>query len=214
VAQNLAIETDPEAIRARLGLILEQAQRIDRIVRGLLRFSRAGTGSSLDQVENFPVSEAVAEAISLVQLGREAKQVRCENRCGAGLKIEGNRPQLVQVLVNLLTNACDASHPGDIVEVDAKLLEGARIGLSVSDHGAGMSEAVRHRIFEPFFTTKQTGEGTGLGLSLAYSIVREHAGRMDVESVPGTGTTVLVELPLHQSGPLHRSDSHRERVEA
>ncbi len=214
VAQNLAMETEPEAIRARLGLILEQAQRIDRIVRGLLRFSRAGTGASLDPVENFPLNEAVAEAISLVQLGREAKHIRCENRCGAGLEIEGNRPQLVQVLVNLLTNACDASHPGDIVVVDAKLLEGGRVGLSVTDHGAGMSEAVRHRIFEPFFTTKQTGEGTGLGLSLAYSIVREHAGRMDVQSMPGTGTTVLVELPLHQSGPLHKSDSHRERVEA
>jgi signal transduction histidine kinase len=78
-----------------------------------------------------------------------------------------------------------------------------------------MSEAVRSRIFEPFFTTKQTGEGTGLGLSLAYGIVREHAGRMDVQSVPGAGTTVLVELPLHQpGGALHRSDSHREQVEA
>src|SRR5258708_25339071 len=109
VVENVGMGDEPEAIRARVGLILEQAQGIDRIVRGLPRVSRAGTGSSLDPVENFPLNEAVAEAISLVQLGREAKHIRCENRCGAGLEIEGNRPQLVQVLVNLLTNACDAS---------------------------------------------------------------------------------------------------------
>ena len=214
VAQNLVLETEPEVIQGRIGLILEQAQRIDRIVRGLLRFSRAGS-SSLDQVETFPLHDAVAEAISLVQLGREAKQIRCENRCSQALGIEGNRPQLVQVLVNLLTNACDASHPGDRVLVDAKVLDGGRVTLSVVDQGAGMSEAVRLRIFEPFFTTKETGEGTGLGLSLAYSIVREHGGRMDVQSSPGAGTTVVVELPLHQSPPLvSRGDSELPRAEA
>jgi len=215
VAQNLALETEPEVIQGRIGLILEQAQRIDRIVRGLLRFSRAGGGSSLDQVESFPLHDAVGEAISLVQLGGEAKRIRCENRCSAALEIEGNRPQLVQVLVNLLSNACDASHPGDRVMVDAKVLDGGRVVVSVVDQGAGMSEAVRHRIFEPFFTTKEIGQGTGLGLPLAYSIVREHGGRMEVQSSPGAGTTVVVELPLHQRSPLvSTSDSEFPRAEA
>src|SRR5262249_22603720 len=162
-----------------------------------------------------PLHDAVGEAILLVQLGRGAKQISCENRRLPALAVEGNRPQLVQVLVNLLTNACDASHPGDRVLVDAKVLDGGRMAVTVADQGAGMSEAVRHRIFEPFFTTKEIGQGTGLGLPLAYSIVREHGGRMDVQSSPGAGTMVVVELPLHQSPPLvSTSDSEFPRAEA
>jgi signal transduction histidine kinase len=77
--------------------------------------------------------------------------------------------------------------------------ETGRIRLSISDTGSGIPEDVLPQIFEPFFTTKEQGQGTGLGLSLAYSIVKNHGGTIDVETTPGEGTTFTLELPLtHQ----------------
>ena len=78
--------------------------------------------------------------------------------------------------------------------VEAQALDGA-VRLRVADRGTGIDDAVRERMFEPFFTTKPPGQGTGLGLPLAHSIIREHLGSIEVESSPGTGTTVVVELP-------------------
>ncbi len=77
---------------------------------------------------------------------------------------------------------------------------GEYLGLHVSDEGAGMSPQVSARVFEPFFTTKGVGEGTGLGLSVAYGIVREHAGFMLVESTPGLGSRFSVYLPVPKPG--------------
>jgi signal transduction histidine kinase len=197
VAQNVIQEDDPLAARDRVRLILEQTRRIDAIVRGLLSFSRAGAEQSIEAVESFSVRAAVGEALALVQLNRAAKAIPSENQCPADLMVEGDRQRLVQVFVNLLSNACDASRPGERVWVEARH-DGSKARISVIDQGAGIPEAVRHRIFEPFFTTKELGHGTGLGLSVAYSIVREHGGTMEVSSAPGSGTTVVLELPLRQ----------------
>jgi two-component system, NtrC family, sensor kinase len=68
--------------------------------------------------------------------------------------------------------------------------------VSVADNGVGMSEATKAKIFQPFFTTKPTGQGTGLGLSLAYDIIKGHGGTIEVESVEGEGTTFVVKLPI------------------
>jgi len=206
LAQNLARESDAEVVRERVGSILEQTRRIDAIVRGLLGFSRAGAERLIAETEVFSLKAAVGEAIALVQLNRAAKQIPCDNRCPSELAVEGDRQRLLQVFVNLLSNACDASRPGDRVTVEAKA-EGGRARIIVVDQGTGMPESVRHRIFEPFFTTKEPGQGTGLGLPMAYSIVREHAGTMEVSSAPGSGTTVILELPLRQQPGARRGES-------
>jgi len=213
LAQNLAHETDAAVARERVGLILEQARRIDAIVRGLLSFSRAGVEQTIAEVEVFSLRGAVGEAIALVQLNRAAKEIPCENRCAPELALEGNRQRLVQVFVNLLSNSCDASRPGDRVAVEARA-EGARVRILVVDQGTGIPESVRHRIFEPFFTTKEPGQGTGLGLPLAYSIVREHAGTLEVRSAPGSGTTVILELPLRQHPAPRRAGAPPAEVHA
>jgi signal transduction histidine kinase len=98
------------------------------------------------------------------------------------------------VLVNLLTNAIDASPDGALVELVAEV-DGGGVHLRVLDRGAGVPRELTQRIFEPFFTTKQPGEGTGLGLALVAGIVREHGGAMQVDSRPGGGTRVTVSLP-------------------
>ncbi len=213
IAQNLVQEEDPSLARDRVRAILEQARRIDGIVCGLLSFSRAGSGNQ-EEVETFSVREAVGEAIALVQLDRAAKKIPCQNNCPAELAIEGDRQRLSQVFVNLLSNAFDASRPGDRVWVDAKA-HGGFVRILVIDQGAGIPESVRQRIFEPFTTTKEPGRGTRLGLPLAYSIVREHGGTMEVNSQVGAGTTILLQLPLQQkTALLARPEVLRQEVRA
>jgi signal transduction histidine kinase len=135
----------------------------------------------------------VEEAITLVRLAREAKAVPCVCRVAAGLTVSGDHQRLVQVFVNLISNACDASPAGAPVIVEATpMSQGVKV--AVRDHGTGMDEATRARMFEPFYTTKPPGQGTGLGLPLVASIVREHGGSLRVSSGPGEGTTVEVEL--------------------
>jgi len=194
LAQNLAREATSTEQRERFALILRETQRIDTIVRVLLGFSHAGTIHAVAQPERFEAREALGEAITLVQLSRQAKGVTCENRVPTGLFLDGDRQRLLQVFVNLISNACDASPMGGAVVVEAEVI-GDVVRLCVVDHGTGIDDAVRERMFEPFFTTKPPGQGTGLGLPLAHSIVREHLGSIDVDTSPGKGTTVVVELP-------------------
>jgi signal transduction histidine kinase len=198
VAQNLPFDMDAKVVEERAELIVEQTRRIDRIVRTLIGFSHSGTApvSSAEPpvTAPFAVRDAVEEAMNLVRMSRQARGVTSVNLCGDGLLVEGDRNKLIQVFVNLLTNACDASSAGARVEVSAQVEDGST-RIAVADAGAGIPESVRDRIFEPFFTTKLAGEGTGLGLSLVYSIVREHRGTVEVNSTEGRGTTVTVVLP-------------------
>jgi signal transduction histidine kinase len=106
----------------------------------------------------------------------------------------------VQVFVNLLTNACDASHPGEEIEVRSAR-DGNFLRVEIVDRGSGIDAEHLPRVLEPFFTTKDPGAGTGLGLPLAYSIVQDHGGTLTVESEPGYGTRVIVRLPLLAAEP-------------
>jgi signal transduction histidine kinase len=103
--------------------------------------------------------------------------------------------QLQQVLVNLLLNACDASDPGRVVSIKATATSGKQVALAVVDQGCGIAPEHMNTVFDPFFTTKKRGEGTGLGLTIAAGIVRDHAGKINLESAPGAGTTVTVLWP-------------------
>jgi signal transduction histidine kinase len=198
VAQNLPFDMDPAVVEERAELIVEQTRRIDRIVRTLVSFSHAGAGMVATEEPSSPsaftVRDAVEEAMELVRLSRQARAVESVNACDEALLVVGDRNKLIQVFVNLLTNACDASATGARVQVSAQAKNGS-VSIAVADSGTGIPESVRDRIFEPFFTTKVAGEGTGLGLSLVYSIVREHRGSVDVQSTVGVGTTITVVLP-------------------
>jgi Na+/proline symporter/nitrogen-specific signal transduction histidine kinase len=195
VAQNLQHEVAEPDLRDRLELILEQTRRIDRIVRVLVGFARGGVASVPD-AERVPVqvADVVQEAFTLTHLGRAARQRVLRAEVPARLFAHGDRQQLVQILVNLLTNACDASAPEAAVAVHAHR-DGEEVVLRVVDRGCGMEPAVRARALEPFFTTKSAGEGTGLGLALVYGLVMEQAGKLALESEAGAGTTVTVRLP-------------------
>jgi len=96
--------------------------------------------------------------------------------------------------VNLLTNACDASRPGDEVLVQARVADGNGV-IEVIDNGEGMAEDLLDQVFEPFVTTKGPRHGTGLGLSVVYRIVEDHGGQIAIDSRPGHGTRVVLTFP-------------------
>jgi PAS domain S-box-containing protein len=132
-----------------------------------------------------------------------------------GLVALADPGQLEQVLVNLCTNSRDAMPGGGQMRISAEALSaeraaalrlpgaGRQIRVRVADTGQGMSAEVLGKAFEPFFTTKAAGKGTGLGLAIVYGIIRQHGGQVAVESEPGRGTTVTIDLPAHD-GPAQR----------
>jgi polar amino acid transport system substrate-binding protein len=112
--------------------------------------------------------------------------------------VRGNAQQLEQVVVNLLTNACHALNDPNqkIVVTTQTVSDGKEIAVVVQDEGVGIDEKYQQSVFDPFFTTKQDRDGTGLGLSISYQIIKNHGGRIELESKPAHGTTVTVYLPV------------------
>jgi len=177
---------------ADLGMIVSQIDRITGIIRQLLDFASA------QPVERRPV--ALAEAVRVVEdfVGHRFRARRVELRCAVtdGLPpVAANPHQLQQVLLNLLLNACDAcAHGGCVRLVVERSAAGAVI--EISDDGCGIAQEHLNAVFDPFFTTKKRGEGTGLGLPVAASIVQNHGGQISLASDAGQGTRVRVVWPL------------------
>lgn len=180
---------DPEFVHESLSLLRSQLERIGRIVRGVTQFAQLRQQQSV----LVDVNGAVREAMNMVRLHRRAKQTVFEQVLAPSLPpIAGSRDHIVQVLLNLLLNAVDATDLGGKVTVKTRPHEEG-VAVIVADTGCGMDEVARSRLFEPFFTTKS--DGTGLGLSLSDSLVRANGGRIHVESQPGEGSTFTVVLP-------------------
>jgi signal transduction histidine kinase len=108
--------------------------------------------------------------------------------------VDGNANQLQQVFTNIVINAGKAMSKGGTLFVETRA-ENGHVHIAFRDTGVGMPKAVIARVFEPFFTTRKVGEGTGLGLSVSYGLVKAHGGEIHVESEEGRGTTFTVILP-------------------
>jgi signal transduction histidine kinase len=105
--------------------------------------------------------------------------------------------QINQVILNLLSNAAQATRDGEgIITVRTGLRDAAHVAVEVTDNGSGITADVLPKIFDPFFTTKDVGKGTGLGLSICYKIIENHGGKLEVQSKPGAGTRFTVILPI------------------
>ncbi|ARN73494.1 sensor histidine kinase [Oceanicoccus sagamiensis] len=202
LAQNLRYDTDnPESLETGRE-ILVQTERVSKIVQTLVNFAHSGTESASHELGPVHIKSCVEEAIHLLHLNKEAKQMRFENQCEDELYAIGDTQRLLQVFVNLLSNARDASPEQSAVVVDTEL-RNQQVYINVTDCGSGISKEHQEQIFDPFFTTKEAGEGTGLGLSLVYSIVDDLNGNISVESpadpVRG-GTRFTLRLYHHQQG--------------
>jgi signal transduction histidine kinase len=182
---------DPVKVAECLALIEREAGRCKDILDAFLRFSRRQT----TELEPTDLNHVVDEGLSILAHQLQTQHVRLRHALSADLPpVMANANQIQQVLVNLVLNAQQAMGQGGEVRVST-LRDGDSVVLSVADRGPGIPEAIRARIFEPFFTTKPRGEGTGLGLSVSWGIVRDHRGEIRVESTPGRGATFHVRLP-------------------
>jgi Na+/proline symporter/signal transduction histidine kinase len=193
LAQNLESETDDGETRATSRQIIDQTKRISEIVQTLVGFSHGGSFAS-ERPQLLPLSECIREAADLVGMSHGATAVDIRIDCPTDILLTADRTRLIQVFVNLLTNACDASRPGDEVLVQARVVDGNGV-IEVIDDGEGMAEDLLDQVFEPFVTTKGPRHGTGLGLSVVYRIVEDHGGQIAIDSRPGQGTRVVLTFP-------------------
>ena len=194
-----APEPDLDELRATLADIVADERRAGDLVQKLRRFLRRG------EVERgeLDLREALEDVLQLVGREAEARGVQLRLDIAEALpKVVGDRVQLQQVVLNLLSNAIDAVAAGDRPREVAVLADRCDDGVSVEvrDSGAGMNGETLARIFQAFFTTKP--KGMGLGLSISRTIVEAHGGTLSAHSVPGKGSTFRIELPLGPSRPV------------
>lgn len=198
LAQDLASESDNTGVQDYTRQILEQTKRIDRIVQSLVSFSHSGKQRA---TVNEPVDlrATVDEAIALLRLGRDERELVAENNCDPALRVAGDQQRLLQVFINLFGNARDASQPGEPIRIYTVSRDDQAVTVCVEDNGTGIPAELLGKVFEPFVTTKDPGKGTGLGLSLVYSIIEDHQGHIAVESPVHAdtlrGTRIVITLP-------------------
>ncbi|MEL7833149.1 two-component system sensor histidine kinase NtrB [Fodinibius sp. Rm-B-1B1-1] len=188
-------KTDDAFVQNQLKKVREHIQRINKIVRDLVDFSRP----SKMQSENVQINEIIESAVGLLQHDARCKDVTFEMNLSKDLPLISCVPdQVHQVLVNLLLNAVDAMEGEEDPKVTVKTKkENDAAWLTVTDNGKGIKEEHLSRIFEPFFTTKEVGTGTGLGLSVSHGIVNKMGGSISVESTYGEKTTFIIQLPTN-----------------
>jgi PAS domain S-box-containing protein len=184
-------------IRAEFDMLLDGiargSERIQNIVHNLKDFVRVDTGR-LDQ--DVDVNAVIESAIFIVgNLVKKATRRFSWTPAGTAPVVRGNAQQLEQVVINLMTNACQALESTDAAIEVSTACDGDTIRIRVTDEGAGIAAEDLQRVMDPFYTTKRDTGGTGLGLSVSYGIVQAHGGVLRFESKLGTGTTAIVELP-------------------
>ena len=198
LAQNLKLVTENGEVLETANHIIDQTRRISKILRTLMNFSRSGNYSHAARHEPVGLKSCVDEAIHLLSLSGTENQVLFINEVTEEMMVLGDGQRLVQVFVNLLSNARDASEPMDRIWVRAKS-KNYTTTIGITDEGTGIRAEQQARIFEPFFTTKGPDKGTGLGLALVYSIIEEHYGQIRIESpvdeISHKGTRVVIVLP-------------------
>jgi signal transduction histidine kinase len=194
---RLLLDELPESADERedVRLIAEQAERCKKIVAGLLHFSRRNRVNRRPTDLRAMIDRCLPAAVIPANIS-----VRVEHALRNPVA-EIDEDQVIQVLTNLITNAIEAMPAGGTLTLrTAESEDGAEVRFEVADTGVGIPPENRHRIFEPFFTTKQIGKGTGLGLAVAYGIVKMHGGRIEVTSNTDptqgpTGSVFTVTLP-------------------
>ncbi|HVR30436.1 MAG TPA: ATP-binding protein [Thermoanaerobaculia bacterium] len=201
--QLLSTSVPPSSSAHRLlEIILNESRRLDRTIKGFLRFARPGERSDVE----FDIGEALRENVELLRHSDEVTE-------GHAIELQldppsvsliADRDQLVQIFWNLARNALRAMPGGGRLDVRGRVT-GDVYRIEFRDTGRGMSDAERRTLFQPFKTS--FGGGSGLGMAIVYQIVNEHGGELLVESAPDAGTTVTVDLPLTRARILETAEA-------
>jgi len=187
-------ETDPKVLREDLTILRQEGRRCADIVQGLLDFGRPKP----PVLEPVQILSLVEESIRLLASKARAASVSISLSSEPRLPdILGDKGQLQQVMVNLLLNAIQESPKGTAVQVALVMEKNKSLKCLVTDQGRGLEEHQISRIFEPFYTTKQDRQGTGLGLSVSYSIIQRHGGEMGAYPRKEKGLVLWFTLPSY-----------------
>jgi two-component system, NtrC family, sensor kinase len=191
------VQSDPQKA-AVLEKITKQTFRASEIVNNLLNFSRT-TGTELTEIS---LNKVIADTLALLEHQFKVAHIEVQSELYDNLPlIQGNAGRLQQVFLNLFLNAKEAMATSGGGVLNVATLNGELVSVRVSDTGSGIAQENIQRIYDPFFTTKTSpaegqNRGTGLGLSVTYGIIQEHAGNIRVESRPGEGTTFTLDFPM------------------
>jgi signal transduction histidine kinase len=181
-----------DEVKTRAAVVLEEARKCSKIIRGLLDYSRTSASESSD----IDLNEIVERVIIVLKVQADKREIRISTNPSPLPLLHADGRKIEQVVFNLVLNAIQAVEcNGHIhIETDSNAHE---IFLILSDDGPGISKNIRSRIFDPFFSTKPVGEGTGLGLAICTGIVSELGGRIEMDTEEGSGTKFNVFLPLN-----------------
>ncbi len=175
--------------------IYEGIKRASAIIESLLRFARPD-GGAFNAIQ---VNDVIGDTVAMLNHQASLSQVQVETELGVGLPtINANPSALQQAFTNLFLNACQAMPTGGSLTIHSRLAEPAGcIAVDFADTGCGIPKENLSQIFDPFFTTRPVGKGVGLGLTIAYSILQQHGGNIQLHSVVGKGSTFTVLVPIH-----------------
>ncbi len=187
-----------DLIERSLTVVESAAMDGSETVRRIQQFARLRPDEQFVQVE---INQIVQDAVAITRprweenIARESRALEMRLDLQADALMQGRPAALSELLTNLILNAMDAMPSGGTLTIATRHVPGREVQVTVSDTGVGMPETIRQRIFEPFYSTKGDS-GSGLGLSMAYSIVRRHGGQIHVDSEPGAGTTFTLTFPI------------------
>ncbi|MGD0199203.1 MAG: ATP-binding protein [Bryobacteraceae bacterium] len=195
---------DPEAQAEYLGTIVNECERLSRLVDGVLLFSEAGQGKRTYRFRPMQPSDAVRAAVRALEYPLSQHGFRLHMKVQEDLpRIQADRDALEQAILNLLSNAMKFSGDARDIELELRSANGDVV-VRVADHGIGIPPEEQSRIFERFYRVpnreNQLIPGTGLGLALVAHIIKAHGGRVEVESAPGKGSTFCLRLPVAPAG--------------
>lgn len=178
--------TDGEAAE----VLISEVERLDRSISELLDYSRP----EFLEISSLQLVQPIKKAIRLIRSDAQAENIQIiENYEDETRLVEGDQDKLTQLFLNLFLNSLQAMDNGGILSVTTEHTADRTL-VVVADDGQGIDDVVKEKIFDPYFTTKN--DGTGLGLSLSAKIVEDHRGSIDIESIPGRGTTVTITFPV------------------
>jgi two-component system NtrC family sensor kinase len=198
-AESLLLEY-PDADKAEahemIQDILHQADRASQVVKNLLEFSR----TERPFLMQLSVKEVIQGTVRLVKNQIMVKGIQLETEIADDLPaIRGKRQDLQQAFLNIILNSIQATEKGGVISIRTEKAHGGYIRVAIGDTGTGIKPGDLEHIFDPFYTTKPVGEGTGLGLSLTYGIIKTHGGYIEVKSELGKGTVFFIHLPVADS---------------
>ena len=191
MAEAIQEETDIAEIYQQAASIREAAKRIQAISQDITQYARASSSQEPIQV---PIDEKLDEALNIARFATKFQEITIHKKYQDGLAVYAKPEEILQVFVNVLTNAIHAMEgKGSLTLSSEKKNE--HIHISITDTGCGIPPENLQKVFDPFFTTKAVGKGTGLGLYNVRTIVRKYQGELKIQSAVGKGTTVLLMFP-------------------